>query len=266
MAEAKRRDLNETSTGISFQDRIFMVAGYMEDYLKIPSIIDEVNETKPEHTYADLKDNRGYVDKGGGIWIYKLTTPGKSYETIPWFTANISNGALVVKYNPKRSSIDETAWRVEKIKDLTVKNIIETTSNEPVKYDEKIMLSVARATSVIKPEVSADDDFLKMIVKTVINEKDVNVNKYKATISPTWVVSNLINGLLGTTKTGPLTFLQFMDMLNCEFEVRIKDDGKDKDDPLKHTLIYDSTTNKIRRENDEENKEPNKRMARSIKA
>lgn len=126
-------------------------------------------------------------------------------------------------------------------------------------------MSVARATAAISPEIDPNDDFLKRIVKTVITEKHVNVKKYGTKVINGWQITNLINGLVGTTKTGPLVFLQWMELLDCDFKIIISDNGVDQNDPLKEKVVYNSITDKISigEEQDETITDPN--VARSVK-
>jgi hypothetical protein len=258
--------LDETCNGINYQDRTFMVAGYIKDYLNSPTVMDEIDDEKePKKTPADFKNNRGYVDDDGYVWIYRDTVPDK-HEKIPWFVVEASDDKYKLKFNPRRDEFDMEAFSIGKVGDISLKTIIDTTSDGPVEYDEDVLMSVARATAVVAPEIDVNDDFLKRIVKTVINEKHVNVKKYGTKVINGWQITNLINGLVGTTKTGPLVFLQWMELLDCDFKIIITDNGVDPNDPLKEKVIYNSITDKIsigEEKNDETNTDPN--VARSVK-
>lgn len=258
--------LDETVNGLNYKDRTFMVAGYLKDYkLTYEDIIGELDESKKELTVADFKENRGYVDNDGYVWIYRETP--KKTEKLPWFTveADPDAGKPKLVFNPVRTGYEKSDFYISRVGDWTAKAIIDDTTDKPVEYDESVLTSIARATSVVSPTIEPTDDFLKKLVKQAIISKHVNVKKYNVKVPKSYYLSNLINGLTNTTKTGPLTFLQWMELLDCDFEIKVFDNGGDRDDPLPEPITYNSVKDKIIIGEDGDDDVPSDKMARSVK-
>lgn len=259
--------LDENTNGLNYGDHTFMIAGYIKDYkqVAVDIVADIEPEKKKEKTYLDFKENKGYVDNEGYVWIFRKTPNEK--EKLPWFTVELDENMVPqLKFNPRKALYDRSAFHISKVGDLSAKAIINDTTDKPVEYDEAVLESVARATAVINPDIEPNDDFLKKMVKQTILSKGVNVNKYKVKVVRSWILTNLINALLGKTKTGPKAFLQWMELLDCDFELKIIDNGQDKEDPLREPLIYKSVTDKIQiGKEKEDNGDKNNKMARSVK-
>lgn len=239
--------LDETVNGLNYQDRSFMIAGYLSDYKPVDilgEVLDKGEDERP-NTYADFKENRGYVDKTGHIWIYRATPNEK--EGIPWFTITYPDGEIPkLKFNPNRANYDEEAFHINHVGDLSIKEIINNTTDKPVEYDPEVVASVVRATALVHPEIKDEDDFLKKLVKQTILSKHVNVRKYATKVPKTWILHNLIQSTIySDTKCSTKPFLEWMELLDCDFTITIKDNGKDKDDPLRKEIVYDSSTDKL---------------------
>lgn len=259
--------LDENCNGLNYGDRIFMIAGYIKDYKPVTvDIVAELDnsDTPRGCTYLDFKENRGYVDSDGYVWIFRKEPDEK--EPIPWFTIVVDSDLNPkIKYNPRRALFDAEAFHISKVGDLSARAIIEQTTDKPVEYDESVLEAVTRATANVKVVINPEDDFLKRIVKTAIIAKGVNTNKYKAKVLHAWNLSNLTNALAGTTKTGPKAFLEWMELLDIDFEIKLKDNGHDKEDPLPDVVIYDSVRDKITVGEKEEDDGNDNKMARSVK-
>ena len=237
--------LDDTVNGINYKDRSFMVAGYIKDYKPIDILGEVLGDDKDVLTVANFKENRGYVDSDGYVWIFR-EKPNES-ECIPWFTVVYPDGdASQLKFNPNRAKWDNDAFHISRVGDLSIKEIINNTEDKPVEYDPEVIASVTRATAIVNPKIEESDDFLKKLVKQTIISKRVNVKKYTPKVPKPWILHNLIQStIFGDTKCGPKPFLQWMELLDCDFTITITDNGHDKEDPLRKDIVYDSVTDKI---------------------
>lgn len=239
--------LNEKDTGLNYRNHTYMVAGWLSDY-KLTydrDIINEVDsDAKKTLTVNDFKENRGYADEEGYIHIFR-EKPNPD-ELIPWFTIVMKDdGTPKLEFNKRRSEETQKAFRIERVGSIDVKTIVANTKEGEVEYDPDVLNDIQRATSTFVPEIKNKDDFLKKLIKTSILEKQVNVHKYKNQMEKSYQLSNLMQGLSNETKTSPIVFETWMEILNCDFEIIIKDSGIDKQDPLPREVVYKSSTGEI---------------------
>lgn len=237
--------LDETINGLTYKDRAFMIAGYIKDYKPqtiLGEVLDETSES--DKKISDFKENRGYVDNDGYVWIYRADP--KSSEIIPWFTVTFPDGVTPkLVFNPNRGW-EEEAFHISRVGDLSIKEIISNTDDKPIEYDPEVIASVQRATAFVQPVIKDEDDFLKKLVKQTIISKRVNVKKYAKKVPKPWILHNLIQStIISDTKCSPPPFLQWMELLDCDFKIIITDNGHDKEDPLRKEVMYDSVTDKI---------------------
>ena len=265
-------ELNEKDTGINYLNHTYMVAGWLSDFKLTydEDILGEIDEDgKKTLAVNDFKENRGYVDEDGYVHIFR-EHPNQN-ELIPWFTVVMrDDGTPRLEFNKRRSEETRKAFRIERVGNLSVRNIIDTTTEGEVEYDPEVLNDIARATSTFIPEIKDTDDFLKKLTKTAILEKDVNVHKYKNQMEKSYYLSNLLQGLSNTTKMSPFVFENWMEILACDFELIVRDNGTDKQDPLPRKIIYKSSTGEIIiKEGDSgEEEKPNEKetyMARSAR-
>lgn len=235
--------LDEYSNGFNFGDRTFMVAGYLKDFILTYGPAISISG-KRLLTASDFKENRGYVDENGYIHIYR-ENPDKN-ELIPWFTTEFgADGFPVLKMNKRRSKETREAFRIERVGDLSIAHINKVTTDAPIEYDAEVSQDLARSTSNYIPEIKENDDFLKKVIKKAILEKEVNLNKYKATMNKTWTLPNLIQALFKDTKISPTAFVSWMEILDCDFELIIRDNGCDRDNPLPRAMAFNSLDGRI---------------------
>lgn len=252
--------LDDTVNGLNYKDRSFMIAGYIKDYKPLnllgEIIGDDTGSDKKPKTFADFKENRGYVDNNGYIHIYR-TNPIDN-EQLPWFTVISDNDICKLKFNPNKANWDAEAFHISKVGDLSVKEIISNTEDKPVEYDPEVIASVTRATALVNPVIKEHDDFLKKLVKQTIISKHVNVKKYTTKVPKPWILHNLIQSTIyGDTKCGTNPFLQWMELLDCDFKIIVTDNGHDREDPLRKDIVYDSVTDKLTIGGEEINVEDN---------
>ncbi len=207
--------------GIFYNDHAYMIGGY-------------IDETDP----SEFINNRGYVDKKGKVWVYKDETYRGS---IPWFTIKYG----LISFHKAISKKAEEYFVIENIGSFSIDSIANNIDPEQALYDENVLEDMNAATSKYKPTIDETDDFLKKIVKYVILEKGVDVNRYKSAVSQKYTFSNLLSALKKKTKMSTTNFNTWMELLGVDVEITIKDDGRRKSDPLEKTIVYNSRGEKI---------------------
>lgn len=240
----ERMELDPLSHGITYQDRAFMLDGYLSDF---NMSYDEIGDKK--RNLSSLKNNKGYVDDDGYIWIYWDKAPEKS-TSIPYFIIEVD-----ADLNPKFKFSDwhtpETrkAFNIDNVGDCSLAYIKEHSTEDDVNHNDDAVLDVYSSTNKYCPQINDSDDFLKKLIKTVIIEKEVNLNKYKNIYgTKKYTLTNMKQALAGTTKMSPTVFLMWAEILGIDFEMNIVDNGSDQGDNFKGMIHYDSVTDSITKE------------------
>ena len=186
-------------------------------------------------------DNKGYIDDDGVIWIFNATGKPKNPNMYPyfWFT---EDGKLEFS-NPDAIMIN--MFRIERLVDMSLVNIINNTAENEVLFDEEEISNIISSTSFYVPEIKEDEDFLKKLVKYTILQKGIDINKLKSKTDEKYILPNMKAALNNKTKMSVVYFAYWMDLLGCDFEVTIMDNGTDKRDSLKNPILYQSHTEKL---------------------
>ena len=240
----EKMKLDPTSHGITYKNRAFMLDGYISDF----NMSYEENGEK-ERNLSSLKDNKGYVDDDGYIWIYWKEEPKKS-TSIPYFTiVNDSELNPKLKFSDWHTPETRKAFNIDNVGDCSLSYIKDHSTENDVAHNSEAILDVYSSTSAYLPEINDTDDFLKKVVKTAIIEKQVNLNKYKNIYgTKKYTLTNMRQALAGKTKMSPTVFMMWADILGFDFEVNIIDNGRDQGDNFKGIIHYDSASDTITKE------------------
>ena len=129
--------------------------------------------------------------------------------------------------------------------DISLVNIIEKTKPNEVLYDEQEIQDMNSAASFYVPIINDSDDFLKKIVKNTIITKGIDINRLKGKTDQKYVLPNMKAALENKTKMSVIYFCCWMELLGCDFQIDIIDNGLDSTNKLKTDLIYTSNTDKV---------------------
>ena len=211
---------------VSSKERTVSVVGYL----------DKKNDTK-EECINKYKDGKGYIDDDEYIWIYCAEGKPKNKNAYPYFWIN-ENGEKEFSDPPE---IIKKAYSTEYMVDMGLVNIIDNTKEGEQLYDEKEINDMNAAASFFVPIINENDDFLKKIVKSTIIEKGIDINRLKGKTDEKYMLPNMKADLINSTKMSVMYFCCWMNLLGCDFEISIMDDGnKNKSDPLKTPIVYQS--------------------------
>lgn len=213
---------------LPFKDRTYQVKGYIQDT-------------------TEFKDNKGYIDKETGrVYICSKDEP-PVHEDTPIIIINNENPVeyeLKECHNPSTTEV----FRSEYLYDISHKAIIENTSEDDILYNEEALADMNAATSIFIPTINEEDDPLKKIVKQAIISKRIDINRLKHKMPAKYGLTNLKSALITKTKMSITNFIIWCELLGLDFSFAVYDNGKDLIDPLKKTIVYDSSTNRINEE------------------
>lgn len=94
-------------------------------------------------------------------------------------------------------------------------------------------------------DIRPDDDFLSILVKTVINMKKIDPKVYASRLPKKHKMSNMIKSLKGGTDMSMHYFMTWKELLEIDFDIMFRD-SVDSTLPLNHTLYIDSEENEVR--------------------
>lgn len=200
------------------------------------------------YLFDSIRYENGKGESSATVWIYCTEKPLHA-NTYPFFWPNSSenkSGDIVttLKFSEPSDSMLE-AFRVDNLLDMSIVNIIDNTVEGEVLFNEQELHDINAASNFYVPIIYESDDFLKRIVKTIIIEKGININKLKSKTDEKYILPNMKAALQGKTKMSVIYFAYWMELLGCEFSMYISDDGTMPTDRLKNPLHYRSDTGNI---------------------
>ena len=196
------------------------------------------NLTKQKVHY---RDNKGYVDENEKIWIFSAKGKPKNFNAYPYFWLN-EDGEKEFSDPPE---LIKKAYSVENMVDMSLLEIIDETLPNEQHYNEEMLNDINAAASFFVPTLREEDDFLKKIVKQTIIRKGVDINGLKSMTSEKYILPNMKSALQNKTKMSVIYFYTWMNLLGCDFELTVIDNGEDGKVKLKYPLVYRSYSDKV---------------------
>ena len=140
---------------------------------------------------------------------------------------------------------DMGLFTVNNLASMDVDHINEQLVEGEQLYSEEAINDMNMATSVFAPIVNEEDDFLKKVVKQIIIEKHMDINRLKSCMCKKHGLTNLRTALINKTKMSVLNFMVWAELLGFDFEIIVTDNGRDKISPLTTPLSYKNTTDTV---------------------
>lgn len=207
---------------------------YVSTNERTVSVVGMIDKEKEEENKNIYQDGKGYIDEDQSIWIYCSGEP-KNKNQYPYFWINDENK----KEFSDPPEIIRKAFSVENMTDMSLLTIIDKTEPGEKLFDEDELNDMNAAAAFYVPIINENDDFLKKIVKTTIIQKGIDINRLKGRTDEKYILPNMKAALQNKTKMSVIYFMCWMNLLNCDFEITISDNG-DKNDPLKKPIVYQS--------------------------
>lgn len=183
------------------------------------------------------------------VWIYAASKP-LHRDIYPYFWVEYADDKRqephLVFSNPSKMTLN--VFNVENMHDLTVVNVVKNTTPGEMLFSVKEISDMNSSANFYVPIIYEKDDFLKVIVKTTILEKGINVNKLRSKTSEKYTLANMIAALKNDTKMSVTYFCNWMELLNCEYTIRVRNDNYVQADLLDHPLVYDSEIGYVQEE------------------
>lgn len=185
-------------------------------------------EKKLKKGYAYIKDDVVYPYRGKLKGTADPSEPG-IYKV---------QGQYIF-HEPSQHEIDEiysTSHLVEFDTDAIIQKIAEHSENF-----EQPEIIINNNSDIYKPNITEEDDFLKVIVKKIILSKQINLRDYKSKFPNEYALNNMKSGLNRSTKMTVPNFTAWCEILGVNWDITIYDNGTDKVNPMKNDIELSST-------------------------
>ena len=217
---------------------------YVSTSERTVSVVGMLDKEGDEVQNAEYLDGKGYIDENEYIWIFSAAGKPKNKNAYPYFWLN-ENGDKEFSDPPE---LIKKAYSIDNMTDLSLVSIVDNTKPGEQLFNEEEINDINAAAAFFVPTIKEDDDFLKRLVKTIIIEKGVDINRLKNKTNEKYQLSNMRAALQGSTKMSVIYFNWWMNLLGCHFDVIISDSGEDVTDTLKNPLVYQSYRDGISKE------------------
>lgn len=211
---------------LEYKDRIYSVRGYIGDNV----------------TY---KDNKAYIDPETNK-VYICSYNEEPYNTdVPIIYVKNENGVITTSLSEPTNPAIMDSFTSERAYNIEYDTIVNNTNPDEPLYNEEAMRDMNAATSIYKPKIEKEDDFLKKIVKQCILTKNTDINKYKHQFPNKYSLTNMKSAVDGKTKMSTANFVIWAGIMGFDFELIAYDNGGDPSSPLRAEIHYNSADDSI---------------------
>lgn len=185
---------------------------------------------------TNYEDGKGYIDPDTNkIWIYCSEKPDRGFvNQYPYFW--FENRKICYS---EPSPIISNAYSAENMQNLSIHNVIDKTIPGEQLYNEAEIMDINASSNFYIPIIHNYDDFLKKVVKIIIIEKGIDINRLKSKSDVPYMLANMKTALNNRTKMSVAYFASWMELLGCTFDIVIRDNDTDTVNPLENNHIYD---------------------------
>lgn len=206
--------------GFIFTDQTFQVVGVFDGEIK---------------NKYNFEDGKGYVNtETNHVWIFKSKKPVKDVNKYPYMWIADDGVTEFSRYH------DTGIFNADKIVSVDTNEIIEATvnsKNTSPAFDDSIINDLNAGSEEFHPVLYDKDDFLKKLIKTVLNTVSISLNKYKSRVKQKYMISNMKSALMTKTKMSTQYFNAWVEMLGLKMTVIIESTD-DADDKIPEPLVY----------------------------
>ena len=192
----------------------------------------EVHMYNPKYDKKLQKDH-GYII-GDYVYIYR----GKQKNRMDMGIYKDDEKEYVVIEGNKK---EKEAFCVSNVIDMDIESIENKIKEQAELFNNEEELEVINSSSeIFAPKIKEGDDFLKVLVKKALEEKKISLKNYKNKFTKPHTLNNIKSALIKPTKTSIPNFEQWAELLGFDWEIRIFDNGQDKNNPLKYDIVFRS--------------------------
>lgn len=222
---------NKPKEEINMEFKFPVYLQWKENIFKVLGFIGEVD---------NYIEDKGYIDRESGVIYIFSNEKRKTKENVAyfWFKDDKLKFSDITPTTKKNICVDKIIeWDFDKM--------VENSDENEELYNEEAINDMNAATEVFVPIINEGDDFLKKIIKTTIIEKGIDIKRLQHRLDKKYGLINMKSALIGKTKMSVPNFIVWAELLGIDWEITIIDNGTDKINPLKESLVYKSSTDRI---------------------
>ena len=172
--------------------------------------------------------------KGDYVYIYRGKKKKDSF--LPGIYKENDNYVFI-----EPSGKEKQMYDVDNINELSrdsIFDIIESHREEFIQPED--IETINNNSEIYTATIRENDDFLKYMVKELINRKHINLRNYKGRFNNEYALNNMKSGLNKSTKMTVPNFTKWMEVLGANWELRVWDNGTDTVNPLDKEIVISS--------------------------
>ena len=214
-----------------------------QEYIYTPNRTTRVGGTiNPKQEKDYYQNGKGYIRPDNTIWIFCSEKPDKEFaNSYPFFWYDEGEKIQYSKPSPEMQKL----YKASSVNDASFLNIVDKTKEGENFYNEKELIDISSSSNFYIPVISKNDDPLKKLIKMLILEKGINIKRLKYKTSLPYQIPNMITALNNNTKMSITYFTEWMELINCEYDIVVRDTDPEVPNPLRHERVYDTSKDKF---------------------
>jgi hypothetical protein len=227
MAKKSKAEENVTTevAGMSFSASSVIVtddAVYKIDLL--PANFEEAESF--EDNIAYLNENYYYIYRGAG-------NPATKENKKPGIYLNKGGNPKFFIVEPETDEEKQEYNAMQHVVSLVPMSVIDSANTK-----EELLVAIPESTKIFQPQITENDDILKLIAKKTLLAKNVDLDRYKDRFTNKNELFNFKQVLRGDNKLSMKIFNRGMEAMNLEYVIIVRE--KSTDD-----IVGDALTNPV---------------------
>lgn len=197
-------------------------------------------------TDDEVTPKRGYLNPNNStvyMCIDKSSLEFSDKIRIPIFYRDDDGNNM---YRDAENEYIQDQFKESNIQTSSFKKIAESIDDSPI-YTEDEEITISGSGRIFTPTISDNDDFLKKIVKRLLQWKRIDLRVLQKDLPTKYTLTNMKAALVKSTKMTTGNFVPWMNLLHIDFRMELFDSKTER--PIgciiPGTFIYDSRTDKV---------------------
>lgn len=190
---------------------------------------------------------RGYINPSNDTVYMAIAPEDMEFSNsirVPIFYRDNSGSVM---FRDAETNYIQEQFHKSNIQTSSFKKISESIDDRPI-YTEDEEITISGSGRIFTPTISDGDDFLKKIVKTLLQWKKIDLRILQKDLPTKYTLTNMKAALVKGTKMTTGNFVPWMNLLHISFKMELFDEqtGRVIGEAIPGGFLYDSRTDSIR--------------------